>query len=194
MIETNFIIGMSNNEISKKYMEITIPEIKRVTFQDVNIWEATIPETLPDGPLQFIKTKPTKGTPFSKDLSSTEKSVWYSHYRLWKHIYENKLNSWVFEHDVDLSCIDILLIANEKKFITAKDFGCLECYYITHEAAKILIDYSESEKIYYQIDGFVNYLMRYRFNLKNISTTKKLKISQLTMFGNTIDHQPSSAT
>lgn len=194
MNEKNFIIGMSNNEISKKYMEIVIPQIKRVTFEDVNLWEGTTPETLPNGPLNFYKTKPTIGTPFSKELSLTEKSVWYSHYRLWKHIHENKLSSWIFEHDIDLSKIDVLVHRTNKKLITARDIGCLDCYYITHEAAEILIYYSEKEKIFFQIDGFVRYLMEEKKELSKICCSQKMKVRQLKIYGNTIDHQPSSAT
>lgn len=194
MKEKNYIIGMSNNEISKKYMEIVIPEIKRVTFNDVQLWEATTPETLPNGPLKFNKTKPTKMTPISKEMSPTEKAVWYSHYKLWKHIAQDVYNCWIFEHDVDLSNIKYLFPPINIELMTARGIGCLECYYITPNAAKIISDIAEEEKIYYQVDGFTSYCMSSRFKLKKISNSQRLPISQLRHLGNTIDHLPSSAT
>lgn len=194
MKEKNYIIGMSNNEISKKYMEIVIPEIKRVTFNDVQLWEATTPETLPEGPLKFNKTKPTKMTPIPKELSPTEKAVWYSHYKLWKYIAQNVENCWVFEHDVDLSKINVLFPTINKHLMTARNKGCMECYYITPHAAKLISSIAEKEQIYYQVDGFVYYLIKSMDKIKNISSTQLLPIEQLTHLGNTIDHLPSSAT
>lgn len=193
--EKNYIIGMSNNEISKKYMEITIPEIKRTTLnEDVVLWEGITPETLPLSPLCFEKTMPTSGTTFSKELTLTEKSVWYSHYNLWKHISKNENNCWVFEHDVDLKHIFILIPPMEKQFMTARNYGSLECYYITPYAAKLLVYYAENKKINFQVDTFVNYVMKSHKKFKDISCSQNLPINQLKQFGTTIDHQPSFAT
>lgn len=187
------MIGMSDNDISKKYLEITIPEIERVTCLPVTIWEAITPNILPTQPLKFFSTKPTIETPNSKILSATEMSVWYSHFTLWKHIKDTKINSWVFEHDVDLSKITILP-QYEKDIVTLRGKGHLEGYFLTPKGADALYRNAIELPIYYQVDGFVYFLIHCRQSIKEIHYTPNLPINQLTVFGNTIDHRPSFAT
>lgn len=192
-MERCYVIGMSDNEISRKYLDITIPQIERVTSITPFVWEAVTPSILPNKPLKFFRTKPTLGTTESKSLSSTEMAVWYSHFTLWKHIKENGINSWIFEHDVDLSNVNLLLpYVND--IVTLKCKGCLEAYYLTPFGAKKLYDAAIGMSIYYQVDGFVYNLVESRESFKKIHYSPKLPISQLKMYGTTIDHQPSSAT
>lgn len=195
MIEKNYIIGMSDNKISRQYMELTIPEIKRVTLNnEVILWEAVTPETMPSSPLQFDKTVPTIATPIPREMTPTEKAVWYSHYTLWKHIAQKQYNCWVFEHDVNFKKIDILIPPENKHFMTARCVGCMECYFITPRAARLLVHYAETEILRFQVDTFSNYLMVSKKDFRDISYSQNLKISQLEHLGTTIDHPPSSAT
>ena len=184
---------MSDNDISKKYLEITIPEIERVTCLPVVIWEAITPDILPTKPLKFFPTKATINTPKSKLLSSTEIAVWYSHFTLWKHIMDSNINSWIFEHDVDLSQV-ILLPEYKKDIVTLRGKGHLEAYYITARGAHILYENAIKWPIYYQVDGFVYSLLDSKLSIQDLWFSPKLPINQLTMFGTTIDHRPSFAT
>lgn len=184
---------MSGNDISQRYLELTIPEIERVTRIKPTLWEATIPETLFDGPLRFEPTRPTFGTPYSRQLTETEKSVWYSHFLLWTHIIRNCEKAWIFEHDVDLSQID-LLQEYKKDIVTIANIGRVDCYFLTNYGAKQLYKYALNMPIRFQVDGFVHYIIDAHESLKKIHYTPKLNVKQLTNFGTTIDHQPSSAT
>ena len=99
----NHIIGLRGNKISEDYMKITIPKIKEVTVNDeVLFWQGTTPETMPKNMLKFndrkVKTVgDKKHNRVPGPFTSTEKAVWYSHLFLWKHLYENKIDSWIFE-------------------------------------------------------------------------------------------------
>ena len=194
MEEKSFIIGMSDNIISKKYMDITIPEIERVLFQKPILWEAITPKTLPKQPLKFFPTKPTIGTPFSREMTPTEKSVWYSHFLLWEYIYKEKINSWIFEHDVNLSKTEILIKKSNKDIINYNRVGGVHCYYLTINGAKQLYDNAIRRNIHYQVDSFIYFLKKYSKEIKQISHTEYLEIGQLDCFGNTINHQPSFST
>lgn len=184
---------MSGNDISQRYLELIIPEIERVTCIKPILWEATIPETLPHGPLQFLKTKPTIGTPEPRNFTETEKAVWYSHLTLWKHIFNHCESAWIFEHDIDLSQI-VLLPEYVKDIVTVKGSGSLDCYYLTKKGATILYHLAISSPIFFQVDGFVASMIRSRKYIKEMYFCPKLPVKQLTNFGTTIDHQPSSAT
>ena len=70
----NYVIGISNNEMSQQYLELCIPNIKKVTVNDeVNLWEGTVPETIPDGPLRFDLKEPTRGTKGNPPFTESEK-------------------------------------------------------------------------------------------------------------------------
>jgi len=184
---------MLDNDISCKYLELTLPEIERVTCIKPTIWNAVTPQTLPSGPLQFLKTKPTIGTHRSRNLTDTEKSVWYSHFTLWNHVSMNCASAWIFEHDIDLSRI-IVFPEYTSDIVTIKETGSVDCYYLTKRGATSLCHLAVSSPITFQVDGFLSSLITTRTTIKNMHFCPKLPIEQLTMFGTTIDHQPSSAT
>lgn len=190
-----FLIGMTDNLISKKYMDMCIPEIFRIFKKNPTVWEATTPKTIPDGPLIFGTKKPTNGTPFRCNFSETEKSVWYSHFNIWQYLKNNNKNAYIFEHDVDLSNVIDLPILAEKHIICYRGIGHLECYYLTSKGAHILCDLVNSyDEIQFQVDSFVDYHILCKESIKKIFYTPKFKITQMNMYGNTIDHRPSFAT
>jgi hypothetical protein len=189
------MIGMSDNEISKKYMDITIPEIIRIFGKPPIIWEATTPKTLPQNILNFGTKKPTFGTPFRTNFSETEKSVWYSHFNIWTYLKNENKNAYIFEHDVDLTKVIDLPIVENKHIICYRGIGHLECYYLTAKGATILCDLVSSYKtIEFQVDSFVDYHILCKESIQKIFFTPKFDIDQLNIYGNTIDHQPSFAT
>ena len=86
---------MEEHPVSQMYMREVLPSWKDY---NVKIFDAVTPKDLyKKHKLDFgIKTSGKK-----REFTATEKAVWYSHLFLWKHLYENKIDSWIFEHDVD---------------------------------------------------------------------------------------------
>lgn len=188
MTENYCIIGLPDNEISEKYMKITIPEIKRVCLSDPILWKGITPQTLKyHNELNFGHVKSTIGTPYEREFYPVEKSIWYSHYTLWKEIKISNTPSWIFEHDVNLSHVDVL-ISPSTDICTTRVAGNLACYYLTSYGASVLSDFATKEIIHYQVDGFLYALMLYRESVRKMSSIQKINVSQLTMFGSSKEH------
>lgn len=184
----NYVIGISNNEMSQQYLKLCIPNIKNVTVNDeVNLWEGTVPETIPDGPLRFDLKDPTKGTKGNPPFTESEKAIWYSHFLLWNHIYDNKENAWIFEHDIDFKNTILLPDVEEYDIAFAKAIGSADCYYLSYNFAKKLIEYVKSKPLKYQVDTFLHYVLvtkKIIGNYKNLN----LKVNQMRHLGRVAEH------
>ena len=95
------MIGMEDNDISKRYMDITIPDAEIKLNCPVEILDAVRPDDPVIDHSKFSKIKaPTIGTK-NKPWSGTEKAVWYSHVKAWESIMDGTEDAvWVLEHDV----------------------------------------------------------------------------------------------
>lgn len=190
----NHIIGLKGNKISEDYMKITIPKIKEVTVNDeVLFWQGTTPETMPKDMLKFSDRKiktigDKKHNRIPGPFTPTEKAVWYSHLFLWKHLYENKIDSWIFEHDVDFLDNVLLPDVDDYDICYGKFPGCAFCYYVNHNKLNKVIDYVLNSEIYAQIDTYMYDLQVDEYIPELKITNFKLKITQHMHLGNTIEH------
>lgn len=187
-----YIIGMSNNEISQKYMSYTIPEIERVFGVTPEFWEAVTPETLhlyKDSPLQFSHITGTKGKPYLREFTPTEKAVWLTHYNMWEHVCELDEPAWVFEHDCDYSRVkEKPEVPEGIEYISCPHTGCMWCVYITPLAAGYLTQFFEGVPVTLNPDGFMDWRMRMDPWFSTKSMVLRNGADECLMYGTTISH------
>lgn len=186
-----FMIGMSNNEKSVKYMKKTIPIAEKAFGQNIELFEATTPETIDELGLNFTLKMPSTLTVKEgyREFSPTEKAVWGSHYRLWKHIQENRSAAWILEHDVDTSQLTVDgLIREEDHLVTIGMSGLLWCYYMDYIAADKVLNKLSQRAIHCNVDSFIEDLMENHESTKFISRVEKQKLGCWLKYGTTIDH------
>ena len=179
---------MSSNDISRAYMDISIPNIEDKTLEPVVVWEATTPETLPEGPLNFGILKPTVDRPFGKEFTDTEKACWYSHFLLWQHIVDKNEPAYIFEHDVVLDNTNVLPDIWYYHIVHLAYPGSMEAYFITPYGASRYIEAAKKNPLRDQTDTWANNLLTGSPQMKRISYSPEWKISQSLKFGTTIDH------
>lgn len=186
----NHIIGILNNAISSRYLLETMEPIEMITGEQLVLWPATTPETMPNN-LVFEEYTPKTLASMPRKLTDTEKAVWYSHYLLWKYLIEYDRDSWIFEHDADVTRITKWPeIMPEYNLAFGKDYGSMVAYYINSDAAAQLVERVENVSICGQIDTFL-----YDHVTRHISSTPNLRvcrynmdIPQLKHHGTTIQH------
>jgi len=190
-----YIIGMSDNERSVNYMKITRPIIEQRIDGQLELWEATTPETMHQyDKLVFGKKMPPliRIQDAYRDFTDTEKAVWYSHYRLWKHVYETGTPAWIFEHDVDMSAVDELPDVTGYDIVTIPNPGSLWCYYINKRGAKKILqkldDKMREKPLNRNVDGFLDHLMTNHTSVTNMSKSIKLDVKCFMDYGRTIEH------
>ncbi len=178
-----YVIGMSNNGISKSY-QATVNKKLKILNQDVEHWEATTPATIPSGPLKFADTKRKTIGSNVTPWHSTEKAVWYSHFRLWQHL-THKDRAWIIEHDSYVHKIPTFEQNNAAIF--GKGLGCAECYSIDSYVFKNMIAEACRTELDMQVDTFMNNFFKSR--AITLSKTKVVAIhSTLKSYGSTITH------
>lgn len=185
----SYVIAIPNNPISTLYFTETVPEIERVTGEQAVLWPATTPENRPDF-LHFRELKPrTIGTDVNLPLTETEKSVWYSHYFLWKHMAKYGEDAWIFEHDADVSRMPRWPNVEEHIGLAfGKNYGSMFCYFIRAETCETICRDVEKMLLIGQIDTWMyTYVTKYLPN-DIIPQRFNMDITQLKHHGVTIVH------
>ncbi len=149
------MIGISNCPKSQYYSSICIPAWESLGYK-INWFEASTPETLRkdygdvrNGELKFGNLY-SAASPNGREFTDTEISVWYSHYRLWKHCVEIDSPIHIIEHDSyphrNISDFSHMRSAYFGYFPKSKESGgdgflAVACgYYITPEFARVLLN------------------------------------------------------
>lgn len=186
------MIQIKNNEISQKYKEIVSPSWINAGYA-LEYHDAITPETLPNT-LKFGKK--TGGRSKGKELTPTEKAIWYSHIAMWK-IASLKSNPFlIIEHDVMLLKPIAHELIEKYPIVNLSHCGLLSkypekgyrvsaggAYLLKKDMAKQMID-NLPETITYNSDGYIhNYIARY-------GAFRHEHCTQLYVpsFGATIDH------
>lgn len=161
-----YMIAMSDDPRSLHYMNKTIPSWTSRGFS-VEIFEATTPKNIDSlGELKFTERKASAR---NRRFSETEKAVWYSHYRLWKHCIEIDQPIHVLEHDsylkddlpnFEYSDIEIFAVHdytydNKYKGIPHIVSPCAG-YYITPKVAAVMINKATEKRINLNVDWTVH--------------------------------------
>jgi len=181
-----FMIGMKDNEISRKYMEITIPHTEDILGCKVQILDAILPDDsiIDHNKFSKIKTK-TYGTT-GKPFSSTEKAIWYSHLKAWDIILKNENESiWILEHDAIIDKPPVF--ENNTCAIFANNPGCAVAYCMKPYLVRRLKETFDTIKsMDMQVDTFMDWWFYFHNESKRLC--KIVKAEQLTQFGTTITH------
>ena len=182
------MIAMSNHPISQMYVREFIGSWKDHGITP-KLHEATTPKDLVyRNQLTFgIKTKGREQRPFT----STEKSVWYSHFDLWcRCVREGSLT--IVEHDSKLMKPLPDMSKEGYKFLSYSSETNLHIsigsgYYLTSPVAERLVANTVSKEIRLNSDGFIGNMLHFdaQENMKDF-----YYIDQICFDGlNTIDHQ-----
>lgn len=168
-----YMIVMSNNKKSQYYKNFVLPSWSERGYQIIE-FEAVTPETIHNySELNFADRKVSRG---NHRFSETEKSVWYSHFLLWKRCLELNESIYIIEHDTilfdyipDFSDEKIAIFAfywkgrtkpREKRLYSWDGLTDIvsPCagYYITPEVAQKLITKSISGLINLNVDWTVH--------------------------------------
>jgi len=188
-----YMIAMTDHPISQMYVREVMPSWKDHGITP-KIHEATTPKDLVyRNQLTFdIKRGGRKKRPFT----STEKSVWYSHFDLWcKCINEGPLI--IIEHDSKLMKPLPDMTKEGYKFLSYSSdcnssIAVGSGYYLTPLRAERLVARAVCREININSDGFIAYML-------NISAQKEMQdyyyIDQICFDGlNTIDHKAPNRT
>ena len=187
------MIAMTDHPISQMYVREVMPSWEDHGITPT-IHEATTPKDLAyRNQLTFdIKRGGRKKRPFT----STEKSVWYSHFDLWcKCINEGPLI--IIEHDSKLMKPLPDMTKEGYKFLSYSSdcnnsIAVGSGYYLTPLRAERLVARAVCREININSDGFIAYML-------NISAQKEMQdyyyIDQICFDGlNTIDHKAPNRT
>lgn len=187
-INYNFMIAVPFNDISTDYVMINLPNIERKLGMPVVIWSGTTPWNMPDT-LKFHTYKAKTLGSEESPMTDTEKACWYSHYLLWKHMHENGISTWIFEHDTTLQYVEHFPeVPRDVNVAFGKLVGGMHAYYLRHDAAGILAELAESTTISGQVDTFVHMMMT-KFKPPEINYMSfELPMYQLKHRGSTVDH------
>jgi|TARA_B110000495_G_C23006809_1_gene594890 GR25 family glycosyltransferase involved in LPS biosynthesis len=187
-----YMIAMSNHPISQMYVREFMGSWKDHGITP-KLHEATTPKDLVyRNQLTFgIKTKGREQRPFT----STEKSVWYSHFDLWcKCVREGSLT--IVEHDSKLMKPLPDMTKEGYKFLSySSEYNTMAVgsgYYLTPAVAERLVANAVSREININSDGFIA-------DTLNSRAQQKMKdyfyINQICFDGlNTIDHKSPKRT
>lgn len=188
-VKTCFVIGMMDNEISKKYMDVTIPRAESVLGCPIHLFDAVRPGNPIIKNVPFAKYKqPTKGTKGRVLLSETEKAVFCSHTQLWYHILEHHQDDevWVLEHDAYLPDV-VPEFEENTTAIVANGIGSALAYSMRPNVLeRLLFEFEMLPRHDWQIDTWMyDWFRRHQTTRKNIIN---FKAKHLNQFGTTIDH------
>lgn len=195
-----FAIVIKDHPASEYYFCMMQPLWKDLNV-NVQRFDATTPDTLPDGPLIFepINTLKYKARGYRKEFTPTEKAVWYSHYRLWQKCIEMNQRIFVLEHDANPTKPQYILDDEKFNFISF-DAGAMGAYIIDPRGAQLLMralkkrDYVvkygplghiDVTKYYYKKEFKVISSNPYRTDGAWIACTNHLLSKK---YGKTIDH------
>jgi len=190
MVNSCYMIGMLDNDISKRYMEITRPNAEEMLDCDIRVFDAIQPNTITDeqhNKFAAIKS-PTFGTMNSKPFTDTEKAVWLSHLTLWRKIVEEKRldrSAWVLEHDALISKPPTLFPGCSSIF--ANDVGQALAYTMRpHILKRLIAEWDNDDQMDMQIDTFMSSWFRRHHQSKKAACL--FFVDHLTEFGTTIRH------
>ena len=184
-----YMIVIDEHPISQMYSRITIPSWEKHGYK-VKTFNAVTPKDLyKKTKLEFLKKN-------TREFTSTEKAVWYSHFELWCKCLVNKKPMVILEHDSKLIKKLPDLKKEGHKFLSfiKRDFGNGGVhlapgsgYYITPVIAERLISNAVCKPINVNSDGHLA-------NSLNARRQEKLNdyhyIEQINIDGlNTIDHK-----
>jgi hypothetical protein len=189
-----YMIGMEEHPISQMYMRSVIPSWRKHKYS-VEIFPAVTPKDLyKKHKLEFG----LKNTRYGKrEFTSTEKSVWYSHFELWCKCYTSNKPILILEHDSKLVKPLPPMKKEGYKFLSFinRDFGDHpgrhiapgSGYYLTPAIASRLIVPAVTHTIMQNSDGHLGTFL----NLKRQKSMNDFHyIEQINIDGlNTIDHK-----
>lgn len=148
-----WMIVINDNPISVYYRDKVATSWLNQGYK-LNLFDAVVPKDLPKyNDLTFDKKHSLKRGTVS-EFTETEKSVWYSHYLLWKQCWEDKTPMIVCEHDVELIEPISNKMFRENMICLAHDPATDEkpntklaggAYYITPEAARWMLRIQRSK-------------------------------------------------
>jgi len=201
-----YMIAISGNETSEFYSQVCKESWEKRGYT-VEHFEAVVPETIPEnGELTFGLHKGRR------EFTATERAIWYSHFNLWKHCVETNEAIHVIEHDSflldempDFTGADIELFAifdyrykSSYRGIKNVVSPCAG-YYISPEAAKVLIEKSTNQVITLNVDWTVHETyddyhleetgrenLRFQMNIQGQCVVQQLYIPDV---GTTIEHR-----
>lgn len=153
-----YMISMSDNPISQYYANTCRKTWESFGYH-VNHFEAITPKTLDKcSGLNFGLKRNVK------NFTLTEKSIWYSHYYLWKKCVDLDETIVVIEHDcylydrlpLEYNEVHFFTKSISKKIIRKGAFGRVSPaagYILSTNFAKKLIESSTSKTLKYNVDG-----------------------------------------
>ena len=168
-------IRVEGDEKSEYYSTLCNDEWAKYGVTPTPFW-GTTPNTIPEGPLRFAKTK-FSGNPFTL----FEKAIWYSHFRVWQSITGP---TYVIEHDTypirplpefegDWGLFS-LFPANEQAWLGTK--SCLSPgsgYYINRTSASILMDMAQIAELTENVDGHIEQIVKRGTSLNKAQLDEK---------------------
>ena len=188
-----YMISMTDHPISQMYVREVMPSWKDHGITP-KIHEATTPKDLVYRNQLTFDIK--RGGRDKRPFTSTEKSVWYSHFDLWcKCIREGSLT--IIEHDSKLMKPLPDMSKEGYKFLSyssdrSNNMAIGSGYYLTPVVAERLVARAVCREIKFNSDGFIATTLNYK-------AQKKKKdfhyIDQICFDGlNTIDHKSPKRT
>jgi len=156
-----YLIRISDNPVSMWYAGMTKHSWNVVGY-DVNPVEAVTPKTMGNDLSFGLKTY---GDGEIREFTSTEKAVFYSHYKIWQKVKEDRKPAIVLEHDA-------LYVSKDKINHCVKGYDSVmlssHCpaasYFLYPKAAEDLCKTVEDDEIYKNVDFYITDRMLLKFD------------------------------